>query len=233
MEYVGSAFRRTSHGPAEAGPYVLQLRRDRFVKTALESPCLMSVRVASTIAACAAIAALVIGVVLGTYVAGGSDSSCYLNAARLLARGTCRPRAAARARRAVAARRTDVHSRRLQPVTRRSRVPRPDLLARIAAADGAVPHDCTSREFLVVPLLGSARRVAHLRPRTRHRSADDRRRGRRAARLQPDVSVSGRAADERRPRDGLVAAGDRPARSSARMDRAVRDWPVLRRRWRC
>ncbi len=29
-----------------------------------------------------------IGVVLGTYVAGGSDSSCYLNAARSLARGT-------------------------------------------------------------------------------------------------------------------------------------------------
>jgi len=48
----------------------------------------MSVRVATTIAACAAVAALVVGVVLGTYVAGGSDSSCYLNAARLLARGT-------------------------------------------------------------------------------------------------------------------------------------------------
>jgi hypothetical protein len=37
---------------------------------------------------CATLAALVLGVVFGTYVAGGSDSSCYLNAARLLARGT-------------------------------------------------------------------------------------------------------------------------------------------------
>jgi hypothetical protein len=47
----------------------------------------MSARVASAIAACAAMAALVVGVVFGTYVAGGSDSSCYLNASRLLARG--------------------------------------------------------------------------------------------------------------------------------------------------
>jgi hypothetical protein len=47
----------------------------------------MSSRVWSAIAACAAVAALAIGVVLGTYVAGGSDSSCYLNASRLLAGG--------------------------------------------------------------------------------------------------------------------------------------------------
>jgi hypothetical protein len=44
-------------------------------------------RVARDVAACAACAALVLGVVFGTYVAGGSDSSCYLNAARLFARG--------------------------------------------------------------------------------------------------------------------------------------------------
>ena len=48
----------------------------------------MSARVASATAMCATLAALVLGVVFGTYVAGGSDSSCYLNAARLLARGT-------------------------------------------------------------------------------------------------------------------------------------------------
>src|SRR6266536_2040560 len=47
----------------------------------------MSGRVASTIAALAAVAALVVGIVLGTHAAGGSDSSCYLNASRLIARG--------------------------------------------------------------------------------------------------------------------------------------------------
>ena len=44
-------------------------------------------RVATVVAACAACAALVVGVVFGTYVVGGSDSSCYLNAARLFAGG--------------------------------------------------------------------------------------------------------------------------------------------------
>ena len=50
----------------------------------------MSARVARIVAAGAAVAALAIGVVLGTYVAGGSDSSCYLNGGRLLARGLVR-----------------------------------------------------------------------------------------------------------------------------------------------
>ena len=47
----------------------------------------MSGRLAATGAMCAAVATLVVGVVFGTHVAGGSDSSCYLNAARLLSRG--------------------------------------------------------------------------------------------------------------------------------------------------
>jgi hypothetical protein len=44
--------------------------------------------VASGIACAAAIAALCVGVVLGAHVAGGSDSSCYLNSARLLSEGS-------------------------------------------------------------------------------------------------------------------------------------------------
>ena len=47
----------------------------------------MGGRIPSALAAVAAIAALATGIVLGTHVAGGSDSSCYLNAARLLSRG--------------------------------------------------------------------------------------------------------------------------------------------------
>src|SRR5581483_3043314 len=47
----------------------------------------MSQRAARTIACGAAIAAFVVGVVLGSGVAGGSDSSCYLNSAKLLANG--------------------------------------------------------------------------------------------------------------------------------------------------
>jgi hypothetical protein len=47
----------------------------------------MSGRIPAAIAATAAIAAFVSGVVFGTHVAGGSDSSCYLNGARLLSRG--------------------------------------------------------------------------------------------------------------------------------------------------
>ena len=47
----------------------------------------MSGRIPAAIAAAVAIAALVIGVVFGTHVAGGSDSSCYLIGARLLSRG--------------------------------------------------------------------------------------------------------------------------------------------------
>ena len=39
-------------------------------------------------AALAAAAALAVGVRWGTYAAGGSDSSCYLNQARLFASGT-------------------------------------------------------------------------------------------------------------------------------------------------
>ena len=46
--------------------------------------------VAHAIAACAAIAALLIGIVRGTYAAGGSDSSCYLNTARVFAGGAVR-----------------------------------------------------------------------------------------------------------------------------------------------
>lgn len=45
-------------------------------------------RLAPAIAAAAAMATFVVGIVFGTFVAGGSDSSCYLSAAQLLARGT-------------------------------------------------------------------------------------------------------------------------------------------------
>ncbi len=47
----------------------------------------MGRRLPSAVALSASIAALVVAVVFGTHAAGGSDSSCYLNAAALLARG--------------------------------------------------------------------------------------------------------------------------------------------------
>lgn len=47
----------------------------------------MTGRLASGIACLAAIAALLVGLVLGAHVAGGSDSSCYLNSAQLLSQG--------------------------------------------------------------------------------------------------------------------------------------------------
>lgn len=50
----------------------------------------MGGRVPLAVGAVAAATALIIGIVFGTYVAGGSDSSCYLNAGRLLARGAVR-----------------------------------------------------------------------------------------------------------------------------------------------
>src|SRR5919201_51879 len=42
------------------------------------------------IAAAAAVAAFTVGIHWGTFAAGGSDSSCYLNQARLFASGTTR-----------------------------------------------------------------------------------------------------------------------------------------------
>lgn len=47
----------------------------------------MNGRFTSAVAGAAALAALIAGIAFGTHVAGGSDSSCYLNTAKLLSRG--------------------------------------------------------------------------------------------------------------------------------------------------
>ena len=159
--------------------------------------------------ACAvAIAAIATGWVWGTHVAGGSDSYCYLNEAELLAGG---------------------HARQLQPDA--ANIPWPDSRWAFVPAghapapgpDGAVVPICPSgisthdggrahdrrprRHVLDRPADGRPGRVAGVRARPAHRRSAGGFDGGRAARVEPGFSLPDRAADERRPGDGALAAG--------------------------
>jgi hypothetical protein len=114
----------------------------------------MSGRRPAAIAASAAIAAFIVGSVLGTHVAGGSDSSCYLNAARLLSRGSVAlnqplARAAPWANAAVTFAPSGFTSSRLDP-SRLVPICSPGLPLAMA-----VFRTLRLSEFLVVPWLGA------------------------------------------------------------------------------
>ena len=110
--------------------------------------------VPSAIAAAASIAALLIGIVRGTYAAGGSDSSCYLNTARMFAGGAVRldeplARAAPWPNAETAFTPAGFTASKIAPGRY---VPIcPPGLPVLMAAFHAVPRG----EFLVVPLLGA------------------------------------------------------------------------------
>jgi hypothetical protein len=111
-------------------------------------------RAPNVVAAVAACSACAIGIVLGTHVAGGSDSSCYLMSARLLTRGAValdQPLARAASWKGAAAAFTpagftpsSADPARLVPICS------PGLPLAMAAS-----RSLRLSEFLVVPLLGA------------------------------------------------------------------------------
>ena len=111
-------------------------------------------RLPSAIAFIAAIALATVGVVFGTYAAGGSDSSCYLNTARLFAEGAVRldepmARAATWSNAAAAFTPAGFNPSAIAPGAYVPICP-PGLSATMAAFRAV--H---ASEFLVVPLLGA------------------------------------------------------------------------------
>ena len=128
----------------------------------------------------------------------------------------------------VAGRRGDVHAARLHagPHTRGHCA---QVSARAGAADGAPRGDVRARDLSARAVFRRAARVDDVPLRIRARRSARGRRGGRAAFDQPDVPVSGRAADERRPRRGLLArcaarrlSGDAAARRGGGRDLVAR-----------
>ena len=159
-------------------------------------------------AICAAV--VVVAVRFGSFVAGGSDSYCYVHQAERWASGRLLEPGSARARGAVARRAADVRACRARAVADRAWRHRADLPVRACRCSWRRRWrwPAAPAMFAVVPLCGVLLVVAtFLLGRATGRRGW--RGGRGGHGREPDRPVSGHSADERRAGRGVLDAGAR------------------------